>query len=410
MINVKNNILIDYLTFTFNYEAADADAAYTIAIFDYLYKFLPLLGYERYETFDLDKAFYGYPIAYGIGINLIFQCGLVVDSNAGIYNCMFEFGGKACRELEARGVDWIRLCSAVLEKEGSFTRLDLAHDRFNSYLIEDYNNATGAKLAVKDDFSYILENLQAGNCSSQFKKYQYICSSTIGADDGAVSLTLGAGDLILQIYDKLKEREARSYVIGQNVKIWIRYEIRYKRAYATSAVQTLIEAIEKDGDAGLIEFYFNTMRRLLLIKVPSLDSKKHQVKNCAVWDYFLKDSRTKLNLTNQYALERSITTKADWVMRSVGKTLKVLEYSLGRDNFEIFLSKLMNEKAATINPRDWHQIEAFQTDFQKYKSETAEAGFNPDSFQDFVESERHRKRNHETIMRLGLSTEGRENE
>ena len=242
--------------------------------------------------------------------------GETTSSNEG-ETIHLELKGQGCRKFEELGGNWIELLECAHDF-GKMKRIDIAYDDFTGCL--DYEKLI--KKTIKREYSSVCKSFPIIMYSKDNKEFK------------SFSITFGSrmSSRQLQIYDKKTERESKNYKI-MNLKSWTRIEVRFKDKFADEIKElVLISLYEKNFDIvakGLI-------RNIVEYKEKRDEQHAGRVKNWDVWDKLLKNSE-RVDIKCQYDLEKTLVKKANWLKRSVSKTLKTI-YLSNPSNFYDFIN------------------------------------------------------------------------
>ena len=242
-----------------------------------------------------------------------------------------ELKGQGCRKFEELGGNWIELLECAHDF-GKMKRIDIAYDDFTGCL--DYEKLI--KKTIKREYSSVCKSFPIIMYSKDNKEFK------------SFSITFGSrmSSRQLQIYDKKTERESKHYKI-MNLKSWTRIEARFKDKFADEIKElVLISLYEKNFDIvakGLI-------RNIVEYKEKRDEQHAGRVKNWDVWDKLLKNSE-RVDIKCQYDLEKTLVKKANWLKRSVSKTLKTI-YLSNPSNFYDFINYLLSTDLEKLENTD----------------------------------------------------------
>ena len=253
----------------------------------------PRYGYEHTLCFD-EHIF----VSYG-GKNTS------IDDTPTVH---VELSGQGCRKFEELGGDWIELleyglCNARIK------RVDLAYDLFNQFV----------------DYQLLLDKTFGKEFVSICKGYPIVMVSKDKDSFKSFSITFGSrnSNRQLQIYDKKTERESKDYEVS-NIESWTRIEARYKNNYAQEILNgILVSLYNKNFDV----FVKNMIYSIVDYKDRSFDDSNLSRNETAKFWKKILDVEERVIIKNQFALEKTICKKANWMKRSVSKTLKALYLS-----------------------------------------------------------------------------------
>lgn len=347
-----NNILIDYLTFTWTSDGKDDSGLQSDLI--------KLLNIKIGEICDNDhKALYGYKTSIKWGLHILFQNGLKLQD--GRTSSMLQLSGQAVRDLEKRNVNFLDLFIYVIRTNGRCVRFDLAYDDFNGdhcdiFKILDY--------VVK--YSYV--------SSIDTVKIHLELSKNSRVKKGS-SLTFGKSKVVLQIYDKKLERLANHYDVWTD--FWHRYEMRFKDDIAHTVLHDFIEILKSnDYENKLIKFYFGRLYQILDIKEFSDNVNISEVPTVKWWSDFLGDY-SKIEIRSQFKTESTITSKRKWILNSVIKPLtKVALASVDEDHYFKELRIMCDEMKNELDQTEKLEIKEFKEDEHQYIQELSYEDIN----------------------------------
>lgn len=362
-IEVRNNICQDYMTIT--WQTNDIDQYERFDCKNQVAKLLNIAPHEIVRD-EKTKGFYGYMNKWNLGCSEIFyQDQLKCDPALNIHSKMVEISGGGMRELESRNVDMVKFAKFIRETGGTITRFDIAYDDFEGKYCDIFKIFDAVK-----DFDYV-SITQSIEFIYQAKNMMYT----------GLGITLGdrTSNQQLQIYDKLLERRNKQSFTVDFVKFWHRYEIRFRHGTADSqffGLHSGNQQMDFDGyidiiaiqDADLrqkkiIEYYFSRLFTLLDIKKKSKDENKSRQPTVNWWKWFIGD-HSKIQIRNQHKLESTITTKKDWVKRSVVKPLAAMKKAIG-NNFVETLDKMIDEKANELTDQELLEIERYKKELKQ---------------------------------------------
>lgn len=283
---------------------------------------------------------------------------------------MFLLSGDGCRALESRGGDkfpdyWkdIFLSLKFNSKltHSSITRFDFAIDVFN------------AEFKIQD----IVKAINDRNLLTPFLRYEktdggeFISEDT---DKNIIYLGSKQSDLFLCIYDKKEEREA----IGKTIDFdsWFRFEFRFKHDKAKNFIFNILDRWEEDPSS-VAELASELILKYCDIKVrpcqgknsiPGIICSKDTMRKWdtnPMWLNFIGTSK-KADIVNYFKYESSITKNANWMTRSVSKTLSRL-FLANPEYFYLFLQRCTSEGLTRLKEMDVIYINEFR---KKHSLET----------------------------------------
>lgn len=246
-----------------------------------------------------------------------------------------EFGyhiyltGQACRDFEdityrqSTGIltfnkytSWLSLFEKAKRYDAHFTRLDIAIDDFSG------------EYFTLDDLFLCLEN---GEVKTRFKEVRDF--KTILIEDCKINgrtLWFGSRASKLQVvfYDKLLERESQNYIVDNDIKFWLRCEMRFRTERADEIVDKYINEPYDFSKVikGVLDYYVS------FLEYDASDKNKWRWKRKEFWNRYL-DNVEKSRLTS-IPIESSIVKKKAWIDNTVSRSeFSVLLSSL--DNLEL---------------------------------------------------------------------------
>lgn len=342
-----NNICIDYLTITWQFDEVEKynknDVLYTAAKY---------LNIEDSEVIldNKNKGFYGYSRKYLLGTEIFYQDGLKVDPSLNIYSKMIEISGSGCRDLERRNVDLVKFAEWVFKSGGTITRFDLAYDDF---------------ICEHCDIKLIRDYLEEDHFVSTIQYWNYI----IGRKNGiyvehAITFGKRSANKQLQIYDKLLERKVNYEVDTDFIDKWIRYEMRFKsKEVAHLVFKDFVDVLKIEDENfrtyKIKEFYFGRLKELLDIKIKSKAINKSELPTADFWNKFCNNFE-KIKIRNQYKIESDIVVKKKWVERSVIKPLAKIGAAVGFKNTFEALENMCANKMSEFTEKDYLEINNYK--------------------------------------------------
>lgn len=332
---------IDYVKFRFNGE------------FDFESNvFKDLLAVLKLKPFlyDKEKGNNGYDVKLIFDENVIFQVGGQTTKNGdGESTWLLEMSGSSCRDFEERGGDWYEFLSYCLKHRSVATRIDVAIDDFTGKISTD-----DIKYRIRNKF-YSMPmrswKLQGGAeiLDDDSKKKLEV---TISKDNGFTADFGTKYSKQLSIYNKRAERMSKEYAVF--VTHWLRYEARFFKESAVSAVNIVLSSLEKDNFSEVVS---GLVRGLVDFK--EKNNLNHRDRSKAPvwkkWEEMLRGAE-KITFVNQAKLETSLARKHEWLLTYAGPTL--LKAMLANPSeFEKIMSfifcsaleKLNNSSISSIN-------------------------------------------------------------
>lgn len=256
--------------------------------------------------------------------------GETTSSNEG-ETIHLELKGQGCRKFEELGGSWIELLECA-HNFGKMKRIDIAYDDFTGSL----------------NYEKLIEKTINHEYCSVCKSFPVIMFSKDGNEFKSFSITFGSrmSSRQLQIYDKKTEKESKNYKV-LNLKSWTRIEARFKDKFADEIKDLIL--------ISLYEKNFDIVAKGLIRNIVEFKEKRNEVhsgrsKNWKAWDKLLKDSE-RIDVKCQYDLEKTIVKKANWLKRSVSKTLKTI-YLSNPSNFYDFINYLLSTDLEKLENTD----------------------------------------------------------
>lgn len=339
------SICLDYVKFRFDGEF-DFDSKFFKDLLTIL-KVKPFL-------FEESKGNMGYKKKLIFDENVIFQYGGDTTKNGeGNETWLLEMSGSSCRDFDERLGSWVDFLSHCVNGKGRCTRIDVAIDDF-----------TG-NISV-DEIKY---RIRKGLFSMPMRSWKMHGGVEL-LSPGVEKQTINGVDLIqshndgftadfgtkyskqLSIYNKRAERMSKEYAVFVNS--WLRYEGRFFKESAVSAVNIILASMQngtfQSVAAGLI-------RGLVEFKEKNNFSKHHRARApiWKKWDEMLNHVE-KITFVNQAKIETSLARKHEWLLNYAGKTLtKALLANPGKFEdlisfiFRLSIDKLDKNDIASIN-------------------------------------------------------------
>lgn len=265
-IKAGKEIIIDYLTVTFEFRAFDDDKELEV-VEEYVNGIRELLNVSEERVFEKEFGKGNYRYAYQIGDGATLKlCGPI--NECGIRTCSLELKGEGCREYERNNPtktwkDFVVELKAFFDVRAS--RVDVSFDDYDGDVIT---------------FDHILNKLRKELYTSSYKK-PYVLT---GNDYEGWSITFGRRKADsktsqqLVIYEKNKEQKSKG--IECNQPYWTRYEMRFMHEKAAHVFNDIFYAYhgkirypeeEKiaDGEEGFKELASRLLYGMLDIKEDS---------------------------------------------------------------------------------------------------------------------------------------------
>ena len=173
--------------------------------------------------------------------------------------------------------------------------------------------------------------------------------------DGSINgdtLQFGSKASRVQItfYNKLLERQSQGYIIDNNIKFWVRTELRFRQERAKEIVSLIIQDRKFSSTIkGILKNY------ICFVEYSEDDSNKSRWPIAEFWQDFT-DNIDKIQLSS-INVENSISKKKDWLLHSISKSqLMVLLSEV--DNIEVdnytsdYLLKMLRFPTDKISDKD----------------------------------------------------------
>ncbi|NLN50340.1 MAG: replication initiation factor domain-containing protein [Acholeplasmataceae bacterium] len=364
------NCCLDYVKFRFNGEF-DAHS-------DFFRNLLAVLKVKP-SMYVEEHGNNGYEKKLVFDENVIFQIGGRTTRNGdGEETWLMEMSGSSCRDFDTRGCSWIDLLSLCLKHRGICTRVDVAIDDFTGNISVDEIKyrvfhklytmpmrswkktgtsdilGEGVEIEDKDDVRSI-ESLNNGFTADFGTKYSKQ----------------------LSIYNKKAERLSKEYAVF--VKSWLRYEGRFFKESAVSAVNIILASLQ---DNTFVKTVAGLIRGLVEFKEKNnLDHRhRYMAPVWKKWDNMLH-SAEKITFVNQAKIETSLARKHEWLLEYAGKTL-VKAYLANPGAFDKLMAFIFNHAVEKLDNSDISSINKLRRQ-DKRKDVTLESSqqFIKDNFE-----------------------------
>lgn len=309
----NQRICVDWCQFTifdkFGYSAYDYfDILFGIKKEDVLFECKGLFSYSYTYSYKNIKIFTSDNLDYGLHVYLT---------------------GQACRDFEdityrqstgvlsfTKHTSWYSLFEKAKRYNANFTRLDIAIDDFS-----------GEYFTIDD----LMTCIDKGEVKTKFKDVTDFRKLVI-QDTKVSGRTLWFGSRASRIqvvfYDKLLERASQNYIVDNDIKFWLRCEMRFRVERANEIVTKYLTETNDFSKLikGVLDYY------LSFIETDPYDTNKSRWKRKDFWSRYL-DNVEKSRLTS-IPIESSIVRKKVWIDNSVSRSeFAVLLSSL--DNLEL---------------------------------------------------------------------------
>lgn len=253
-------------------------------------------GYSEYYYYSYIKMYFNpnYPL---MGIHLLMS-------------------GQGCRDFDTLGLSYKDLILAINDMGGKYSRVDIAIDDFTN------NYFTLKKLKRYVDHKQI---------KSKFRTYYSVRKGLI--EDNVVlgdTLQFGSRASLVQItfYDKLQERANNNYYVDENIKFWVRCELRFRAERCAELLESYLQHDDlNDFVKGVLYEHIDFLEK------SKTDSNKWRWSTANWWlDYLENINKIKFVPLN---FESSITKKRAWIEKSVEKSNAMCFFSSYNPNIPL---------------------------------------------------------------------------
>lgn len=274
-----------------------------------------------------------------------------------IYTCSYDFEhmginikltGTGCRDFEKLGLSWNELFKTLFKYVFNVNRIDVA--------IDDYSNQfyTIPKLKKYVERGLVRSKFKA---DYEIRRLSLEDGSTIGEQ---IQFGSRASQLEITFYNKLLERTYNQFIIENNIKSWVRCELRFRGTRAYELLTKMNNGADLNMLAkGVLSNYIN-----FLVKSPT-DSNKARWRVVEWWNQFL-EGFDKLSLTKRNP-ENDITKKKQWLYDQVAKT-NLTVFASELDNFELdnqssdYLKNFLLKGFNNFSDKDIEKINSYRID------------------------------------------------
>lgn len=287
--------------------------------------------------FDLDEIQYhdwsyaGYKCFYELGKNIkIFICGQKNKDGDPVNLLMMS--GTGCRDFEKRGGNYYDLFMFMIRHKAKASRIDSSHDVFTE------------KYFTMDTISFYADN----HLFTPNRHVEFFGGSGKDGECSGKSYYIGrkTSDLFINIYDKLREREAKSDYDAIQSNVWIRIEVRAKKEFAERFVNEY--CLIDNGDN---EFISDFLYSVLDFKDADSNNKEVRQRPTAKWWSDFLNNTKKRKLRYDSVKTPDLKIKKNWLRTSVSHTLLCLFLAEG-DNFFEYIRNLILEKGTDLDNSD----------------------------------------------------------
>lgn len=309
---------------------------------------------------------YNYTFVYKEKIKFMVRLHSLSDLSKGIFDVMnnydYQMGvhmmlsGYACREFELK-YSWADLFVYCIEVNANISRIDIAWDVFSKMYIQ---------------IDTIEKALRKSTITCRSKK-ALICDE-IWIESGAItgqSIKFGssASNIMLMVYDKLKERKNASYTVS-GVDYWVRLELRIRKELALDFLTKVTSKVEiqKDketafyvtynGDEVFTQLACEALFGFIKFREVGGNKQKTRWPLAPWWQKFIEVSEG-LKLSNK-AVQTSIQQKYMWIDLSVTKTVAQVLLACSDDIFGFQLHQFLLDGISKIEKMDLKQINTFR--------------------------------------------------
>lgn len=296
---------------------------------DLFYEEHGINGYTQNISYDNIRMYFN-PFRVDMGINVVMS-------------------GSGCRDFDILGLDYKKLIRKVNELGGSYSRVDVAIDDFtNKYF-------TLGRLKHYIDNKLVISN---------FRTYYYMTKGIV-EDNVKLGETLQFGSrasaIQITFYDKLKERKNNNYIVSDDVKYWVRTELRFRN----EKVSELFEYYLNDNKNGSLNKYVKgVLHEYIRFLIKNKNDTNYKRWNTAEWWLKYLENVDRIKFVPR-TLEASITRKKAWVADITSKSgfmcliadIPNLKLDDNTTNYLYQYFKLGQEK---IKDKDIQQLNAYR--------------------------------------------------
>jgi hypothetical protein len=295
-MKLDNNVSIDWISFTLPYSDVSMQRARSLGV-----------GYEM-ENLSYGRFQYTRGVRILDGANIYFnperkEMGIHVAINSA--------------SLALVNLRPLQMLNRIINWEGTFKRIDLAFDDFDSLL----------------DVDEMYRKIEAGEVVMRYRKATRIFSIDVGSAEktgDTVNLGRRSSESFIRIYDKVAEQLAKKQKLPDGVENWVRVELEMKGEKANAVGKILADtalsgSISAGSEAacllyGLIDFK----------EVAQDDKNKSRWETTDWWkDFVLTSSKKTLSLPKK---QKSVERSKVWMKNQVSSTLAMIVLSADDDN------------------------------------------------------------------------------
>lgn len=258
--------------------------------------FKDLFNIEKQDLFFEDKGINGYShcISYD-NIRMYFSPS---QPHMGINVLM---SGQGCRDFDILGLDYKELVKKVNDLGGKYNRVDIA--------IDDFSNKYFSLSKIK---YYIEHKLVISKFRTYFHMRKGIIENNVILGD---TLQFGSRASLVQItfYDKLQERKNNNYIVRDDVKYWVRTELRFRNEKVSELFEYYLNS------TSLNQFVKGVLGEYMrFLKKNENDTNNRRWETVQWWTDYL-ENMNKIKFVPA-TLETSISRKKNWINDSTSKS------------------------------------------------------------------------------------------
>lgn len=258
--------------------------------------FKDLFNIEKQDLFFEDKGINGYShcISYD-NIRMYFSPS---QPHMGINVLM---SGQGCRDFDILGLDYKELVKKVNDLGGKYNRVDIA--------IDDFSNEYFSLSKIR---YYIEHKLVISKFRTYFHMRKGIIENNVILGD---TLQFGSRASLVQItfYDKLQERKNNNYIVRDDVKYWVRTELRFRNEKVSELFEYYLNSTSLNQFVkGVLSEYMR------FLKKNGSDDNKWRWEAAQWWTDYL-ENMNKIKFVPA-TLETSISRKKNWINDSTSKS------------------------------------------------------------------------------------------
>lgn len=209
--------------------------------------------------------------------------------------------GQGCRDFDILGLDYKELVKKVNDLGGKYNRVDIA--------IDDFSNKYFTLRKLKD---YINSGLVISKFRTYFHMRKGIIENNVILGD---TLQFGSRASLVQItfYDKLQERKNNNYIVRDDIKYWVRTELRFRNEKVSELFEYYLNS------TSLNQFVKGVLGEYMrFLKKNESDDNKWRWETAQWWTDYL-ENMDKIRFVPA-TLETSISRKKNWLLDSTSKS------------------------------------------------------------------------------------------